>query len=108
MIKPDILSAAFCMVFVPLFEGFGLPPIEAMQCNVPVIASNVTSVPEVVGDAGLLVNPYDAEEIKNALVKIYEDNSLRQLLISKGNIQKQKFTWKRTADLLWDSISKCF
>ncbi len=104
----DLLAAAFCMIFIPLFEGFGLPPIEAMQSGVPVIASNVTSVPEVVGDAGLLVNPYNIEEIKNAIVNIYEDDGLRKSLIEKGNIRKHEFTWKRTADLLWKSITKCF
>jgi glycosyltransferase involved in cell wall biosynthesis len=104
----DLLAAAFCMAFVPLIEGFGLPPVEAMQCNVPVIASNVTSVPEIVGDAGLLVNPYSIEEIKNAMYQIYTDNGLRQLLLQKGSIRKQQFNWKFTAQNLWDSINKCF
>ena len=104
----DLLAAAFCMIFVPLIEGFGLPPVEAMQCNVPVIASNVTSVPEIVGDAGLLVDPYNVEEIKNAMIKIYEDDSLRQSLIRKGSIRKEKFKWKNTAGMLWQSMNKCF
>jgi glycosyltransferase involved in cell wall biosynthesis len=104
----DLLAAAFCMTFVPLIEGFGLPPVEAMQCNVPVIASNVTSVPEIVGDAGLLVNPYDIEEIKDAMYQIYIDKGLRQLLLQKGSIRKQQFNWKFTAQNLWDSIDKCF
>ena len=103
----DLLGAAFCMLFVPLFEGFGLPPIEAMQCNVPVIASNVTSIPEIVNDAALLVNPYDIEEIKNAMFKIYTNNNLRQSLIEKGIIQKEKFSWKQTAEMLWRSMNKC-
>jgi glycosyltransferase involved in cell wall biosynthesis len=104
----DLLSAAFCMTFVPLIEGFGLPPIEAMQCNVPVIAGNVTSVPEIVGDAALLVNPYDITEIKNAMQKIYADKNLRQLLIQKGIIRKELFNWKTTAQTLWNSMQKCF
>jgi glycosyltransferase involved in cell wall biosynthesis len=104
----DLLAAAFCMIFVPLFEGFGLPPIEAMQCSVPVIASNVTSIPEIAGDASLLVNPYNVQEIKSAMRKIYEDSALRTSLIEKGNLHKEQFTWKNTANLLWGSIEKCF
>lgn len=104
----ELLAASFCMIFIPLFEGFGLPPIEAMECNVPVIASNVTSIPEVVSDAGLLVNPYNIEEIKNSIVKIYKNDNLRQSLIEKGKTRSGFFRWENTATLLWDSISKCF
>jgi glycosyltransferase involved in cell wall biosynthesis len=104
----ELLAASFCMVFIPLFEGFGLPPIEAMRCNIPVIVSNVTSIPEVVGDAGLLVNPYNIEEIKNAMIKVYKSESLRQTLIEKGKIRSGSFIWKHTANLLWKSMNKCF
>ncbi len=103
----DLLAAAFCMVFVPLFEGFGLPPIEAMQCNVPVIASNVTSIPEIVDDAALLVNPESVEEIKNAMFTIYNNNTLKQTLIEKGKIRKQDFDWAYTSKRIWESIQKC-
>lgn len=104
----DLLAAAFCMTFVPLIEGFGLPPVEAMQAGVPVIASNVTSVPEVVGEAGLLVNPYNIEEIKNAMMLLYNDRTLHESFIEKGNARKQKFNWKFTSEALWDSMEKCF
>ena len=104
----DLLGAAFCMLFVPLFEGFGLPPIEAMQCNVPVIASNVTSIPEIVNDAALLVNPFNIEDIKNAMLKIYNNNSLREILIKKGKIRKQDFDWTITSEKIWESIQRCF
>jgi glycosyltransferase involved in cell wall biosynthesis len=104
----DLLVAAFCMTFVPLIEGFGLPPVEAMKCNVPVIASNVTSVPEIVGDAGLFVNPYNVEEIKFAMIRIYQDDNLRKSLIQKGNIQKQQFSWAVTAGKLWNGMQECF
>ena len=103
----DLLAASYCMVFIPLFEGFGLPLVEAMQCNIPVIASNVTSVPEVVGDAGLLINPYNVDEIKNAMIKIYKNDSLRQSLIQKGKTRSNSFMWKQTAALLWSSMNKC-
>lgn len=102
----NILGAAYALVFVPIFEGFGLPPIEAMQCNVPVIASNVTSVPEVVGDAAILVNPVNTEEIATAMITISENISVRNQLIAKGSVRKDFFSWDKTADLLWNSISK--
>jgi len=102
-----LTGSSWCLVFVPIFEGFGLPPVEAMQCEVPVIASNITSIPEIVGDAALLVNPYNIEEIKDAMLAIYNNHSLRQALIQKGNIRKQQFTWANTAKAFWDSIQKC-
>lgn len=103
----NLLSASFCMSFVPLIEGFGLPPVEAMQVGVPVIASNVTSVPEVVGEAGLLVNPYSVKEIKDAMMAIYTDNNLRQTLIKKGHVRKQQFSWNLAAETVWNSMQKC-
>ena len=102
----QLLASAFCLTFLPYFEGFGIPPIEAMQCNVPVIASNNTSIPEVVGDAALLANPYDANEIAGNMIRIWQDDQLRSTLIERGGIRKTVFTWERTAQLLWDSITK--
>ena len=83
-----------------------MPAVEAMQCEVPLICSNTTSMPEVAGEAALLVNPFDVHEIKNAMVKMYSDPSLRQALIEKGRVQKNFFTWEKTANLLWQSIEK--
>jgi glycosyltransferase involved in cell wall biosynthesis len=102
-----VLASSMALVFVPFFEGFGIPAIEAMQCEVPVIASNVTSVPEVVGDAALLVNPENINEIKTAMIRIAVNEDLRNELIRKGKIRKENFTWEKTASLLWDGISKC-
>ena len=102
-----VLGSALAMVYVPHFEGFGLPIVEAMQCDVPVISSNTTSMPEVAGDAALLVDPYNVEAIKDAMVQVYSDPALRAALISKGRHQKQQFSWKRTADLLWQSMQRC-
>jgi glycosyltransferase involved in cell wall biosynthesis len=104
----EIIGAALALTFVPLFEGFGIPIIEAMQCEVPVICSNVTSMPEVAGDAALLVDPYNVDEIAFAMKEVYLKEYLRSDLILKGNKQKELFTWSRTADLLWSSITKCF
>ncbi len=103
-----VLASAFAMTFVPLFEGFGIPLIEAMNCEVPVIASNTTSLPEVAGDAALFVNPFDINEIKNAMIKIVDDNFLRNELIKKGNIRKRAFSWDTTADKLWDVVIEAY
>jgi len=102
-----VLASALALVFVPLFEGFGIPVIEAMQCDVPVIASNVTSVPDVAGDATLLVDPNNHQQIKDAMIRIAVDEQLRKQLIEKGRIRKEHFTWEKSADLLWASIQKC-
>lgn len=103
----DIYGAAHTFVFVPFFEGFGIPIIEAMQCHVPVIASNVTSLPEVAGDAALFVDPANITEVKNAMIRIYNNDDLRNDLIKRGDIQKKLFSWEKTADLLWEGITKC-
>jgi glycosyltransferase involved in cell wall biosynthesis len=101
-----VLGAAYALSFVPIFEGFGLPIVEAFQSGVPVICSNVTSMPEVAGDAALMVDPYNIESIANGMEKISTDNQLRDQLIAKGHIQKKLFSWSRTAQLLWDCINK--
>jgi len=104
----SILASSLALVFVPKFEGFGIPLIEAMQCNVPIIASDITSIPEVVGDAALLVDPFSVDELKNAMYKIETDPAFRSELIKKGRVRKEFFSWQKTADLLWSSIEKCF
>lgn len=88
-----------CKVFVypSLYEGFGLPPLEAMSCGAPVITSNLTSIPEVVCDSGILINPYDETELTNSIEKILSDNALRESLIKKGLLQASKFSWHKTA-----------
>jgi len=101
-----VLGAAFALSFVPLFEGFGLPIVEAMQSGVPVICSNVTSMPEVAGDAALMVDPFSIESIARGMEKLSGDNELQNQLIAKGHIQKKLFSWGRTAQLLWDCINK--
>jgi glycosyltransferase involved in cell wall biosynthesis len=103
----DVLGSALALIYVPKFEGFGIPLVEAMQCNIPIIASSVTSIPEVTGNAALLVDPFDVDEIKNALVKIETDQTLRNELIERGKSRKEFFSWRKTADLLWASINKC-
>ncbi|MFC2096491.1 glycosyltransferase family 4 protein [Bacteroidota bacterium] len=101
-----LYGAALALTFVPYFEGFGIPIIEAMNCNTAVITSNVTSMPEVAGDAALLVDPFSVESIADAMTKIYNNQNLRNQLIEKGKIQRSKFSWDKTADKFWESIEK--
>lgn len=101
-----VLGAAFALSFVPIFEGFGLPIVEAMQSGVPVICSNVTSMPEVAGDAAVFVDPFDVQSIANGMETLYNNSGYRQDLIQKGNKQKELFSWDRTSLLLWDCVDK--
>jgi len=102
-----VLGAATAMVFVPFFEGFGIPIVEAMYAGVPVIASNTTAIPEVAGDAALFVDPAKMEEIAEAMHKISVDPELRKSLIEKGQMQCHKYSWDIAAEKLWKSIEKC-
>jgi glycosyltransferase involved in cell wall biosynthesis len=99
-----ILGAALALTFVPFFEGFGIPILEAMNAGVPVICSNTTSMPEVGGDAVLYAEPENFKQIAVAMEKIARDSDLRDDLIEKGFNQKMNFSWDKTARLLWESI----
>ncbi len=101
-----LTGAALALTYVPYFEGFGIPIIEAMACDIPVITSNVTAMPEVGGDAVLYVDPFSEESISSALALIDKDESLRNNLIAKAKIQRENFSWDKTAHALWTSIEK--
>ncbi len=101
-----VLGAAIALTYVSYFEGFGIPIIEAFRCDVPVITSNVTSMPEVAGDAALLVDPFDPESIAEALYKAYQYESIREELIFRGHRRKDMFSWQHTANRLWESMVK--
>jgi glycosyltransferase involved in cell wall biosynthesis len=94
---PTVLSMADVSVFPSLYEGFGLPPLEAMACGVPVISSNSSSLPEVIGDAGIMVEPRDVAGFANAISRILHDEPLRRDLSARGLVQASRFTWERTA-----------
>ncbi len=94
---PALYSGAVCFVYPSLFEGFGLPPLEAMKCGAPVIAGDRTSLPEVVGEAGLLVDPFDIQAITKAIIRVIDDKDLRSKLIVDGLAHAQKFGWRETA-----------
>jgi glycosyltransferase involved in cell wall biosynthesis len=90
-------SAAEIFVYPSLYEGFGLPPLEAMACGTPVIASNSTSLPEVVGDAGILVSPHDDDALRDAILRVAGDQSLREEMSRKGIERAAMFSWVETA-----------
>lgn len=97
----EVLGSAMAMTFVPWFEGFGIPVLEAMYAGVPVLTSTETSLPEVGGEAVLYAHPGDVEEISNQMERLTANSDLRDELIQKGLEQKDKFSWDKSADLVW-------
>ena len=102
----ELTASAIAMVYTSLFEGFGLPIVDSFNAHVPIITSNVTAMPEIAGDAALLVNPNSPDQLADAMVSLQQDKGLRNALIEKGIARKGLFTWDRTADLLWKTIEK--
>ena len=97
-LSTDTLAALYhladAFVFPSLYEGFGLPPLEAMASGTPVLTSNVSSLPEVVGDAALLIDPHDPESIADGMQQILSDTALRERLIGLGRIRASRFSWE--------------
>lgn len=101
-----IVASALAMAYVSYFEGFGIPIIEGYRCDTPVITSNVTSMPEVAGDAAVLVDPFSVKSIAEGLEKVAFDPELRARLVEKGRERRQLFTWDRSAVGLWQVIEE--
>jgi glycosyltransferase involved in cell wall biosynthesis len=95
--KPNLYSAATAFIFPSLYEGFGMPVLEAMACGAPVITSNLSSLPEVAGDAALLVDPTSLDEMAAAMVKLIDDPALREELKSRGLRRATQFSWEAAA-----------
>lgn len=95
---PALYSGAAMFVYPSLYEGFGLPPLEAMQCGTAVITSNCSSLPEVIGDAGLLVDPHDLDALCQAILTLWQSTTLRQELAARGRARAAQFSWQRCAD----------
>ena len=102
-----IMAAAFALAFVPYFEGFGIPIVEAFQCEVPVICSNTTSMPEITGNAALQVDPFDVNSIAKGMSELYHNAASRHQFIENGKARKELYSWDKSADLLWNSITQC-
>lgn len=94
---PTLITGARALVYPSLYEGFGLPPVEAMACGTPVIAGNVTAMPEVLGDAAILVDPYDIDELTQAMEYIIRDSNLREMLRKKGRARAKLYSWDKAA-----------
>lgn len=101
----EIYGGSSGLCYVPYFEGFGIPIVEAMACDVPVITSNISSMPEVAGDAALLVDPKSVEEIAAAMKRLAESPDLASQLIDKGRLRRQVFTWDDSARRVWNVLS---
>lgn len=99
-----LMGGAMACTYVSLFEGFGIPILEAMHCNVPVITSRGSSMTEVAGDAGLLVDPCSVESIAEAMQHIWQDAHLRNKLVAAGRAQRQRFTWQRAAEVVYQNL----
>ena len=96
---PALYAGATAFVFPSLYEGFGLPVLEAMACGAPVACSNTSSLPEVAGEAAVLFDPVDVTEMATAISRLLNDEGLRERLRERGRQQASTFTWQRTAEL---------
>lgn len=99
---PALYTGSLCLAFPSLYEGFGLPILEAMACGTPTITSNISSLPEVAGDASLIIDPLDVEALADAIQRIVDDSALRQSLMQRGRLRAAEFTWQRSAQQLLD------
>lgn len=98
---PLLMASAEALVYIPFFEGFGIPLVEAMYSEIPILASDRTAVPEIVGDAALITNPYDIEDIAKKMVRIVKDYPLRKRLIDAGKERRKLYNWDLSAEKLW-------
>lgn len=104
----ELYGSALALTYVSYFEGFGIPLVEAMKCELPILASDATSLPEVGGDAAIYVNPFSVEDIKNGMIRMYKDEPLRTELIENGRKRAALFQWQNTADKVWEVIVEVF
>lgn len=102
----SLYSNAHSFYYMSLYEGFGLPPLEAMQCGVPTVTSNTSSLPEVVGEGGIMLDPKDEKALYETMLHLYQDEDIRMYYAEKGLKQSEKFSWKRTAERQVDIYKK--
>lgn len=104
----NIYGSGLALTYVSYFEGFGIPLVEAMKCELPILSSELTSLPEVGGDAAIYVNPFSVEDIKNGMKRMYKDESLRDELIDHGKERSKRFSWDKTAEIVWETIVEVY
>ena len=102
----QMVASAMAMTYVSYFEGFGVPIVEAMKCGVPVITASLTSMPEVSGDAALIVDPFNVNEIAGAMQQIESDAELRNTLGTKGIARAEAFSWEKTTEKIWNGLQR--
>lgn len=103
---PILMKGAMCFLFPSVYEGFGMPPLEAMACGTPVITSNTSALPEVVGSAGIQVDPHNSKELGDAMLLLLDNPEKRKSLSQMGITQADKFSWKIAADILMNEFRK--
>jgi glycosyltransferase involved in cell wall biosynthesis len=103
----NIIGAAFAMLYLSYFEGFGIPVLEGMRAGIPVLAANITAIPEVGADAILYTNPFSQEDIAEKMIQLFQSENLRNDLVKNGLSRAALFSWDNTANKLWQVINKC-
>ncbi|MEN0050947.1 MAG: glycosyltransferase family 1 protein [Bacteroidota bacterium] len=100
---PKLMASAFALTYISTFEGFGVPLLEAMHCEIPIITSENSSMSEVVGEAAILINPFDVNSISAAMRQMTRDADLRKQLVEKGKKQRQNYSWQKATDIIYDA-----
>jgi glycosyltransferase involved in cell wall biosynthesis len=100
----DVMGAASGLTFVPLFEGFGIPLLEAMNCDIPILTSNVTSLPEIAGKSAIYCDPMDIHDISTGMLSLATQPDLQKTLVSEGRIRRESFSWDLTSEKVWKSL----
>jgi glycosyltransferase involved in cell wall biosynthesis len=101
-----VVGSASCMTYVPYFEGFGIPLVEAMNCGTPIICGNLTSLPEVAVDSAIYCDPFDVDDIAKAMILLSKDNNLINRLSACGLERSKLFSWETSAEIVWKQIKK--
>jgi glycosyltransferase involved in cell wall biosynthesis len=104
----EVMGAASGLTFVPLFEGFGIPLLEAMNCEIPILTSNITSLPEIAGRSAIYCDPLDILDIARGMLNLATQPDLKKTLVSEGRIRRESFSWDLTADKVWRSLVNLF